>query len=67
MVLLNIWDPENPGPHMIIEREFTRKVIPSQSMWSIEKATSVVHINLEKPQEVKWKSVTRVYYFYAKL
>ena len=41
VVLLNIWDPENPGPHTIIEREFTRKVIPSQSMWSIEKATSV--------------------------
>ena len=59
VVLLNTRDPENPGPRTIIEGEFTRKVIPSQSMWSIEKATSVVHINLEKPQEVMWKSVLK--------
>ena len=59
VVLLNTRDPENPGPRTIIDGEFTRKVIPSQSMWSIEKATSVVHINLEKPQEVMWKSVLK--------
>ena len=59
VVLLNTRDPDNPGPRTIIEGEFTRKVIPSQSMWSIEKATSVVHINLEKPQEVMWKSVLK--------
>lgn len=59
VILLNTRDPENPGPRTIIEGEFTRKVIPSQSMWSIEKATSVVHINLEKPQEVMWKSVLK--------
>ena len=59
VVLLNTRDPDNPGPHTIIEGEFARKVIPSQSMWSIEKATSVVHINLEKPQEVMWKSVLK--------
>lgn len=59
VVLLNTRDPENPGPCTVIEGEFTRKVIPSQSMWSIEKATSVVHINLEKPQEVMWKSVLK--------
>lgn len=59
VVLLNTRNPGNPGPRTIIEGEFTRKVIPSQSMWSIEKATSVVHINLEKPQEVMWKSVLK--------
>jgi len=59
VVLLNTRDPDNPGPRTIIEGEFARKVIPSQSMWSIEKATSVVHINLEKPQEVMWKSVLK--------
>ena len=59
VVLLNTRDPENPSPRTIIDGEFTRKVIPSQSMWSIEKATSVVHINLEKPQEVMWKSVLK--------
>ena len=59
VVLLNTRDPKYPGPRIIIEGEFTRKVIPSQSMWSIEKATSVVHINLEKPQEVMWKSVLK--------
>ena len=59
VILLNTRDQENPGPRTVIEGEFTRKVIPSQSMWSIEKATSVVHINLEKPQEVMWKSVLK--------
>jgi len=59
VVLLNTRDPSNPGPVTIIEGEFTKKVIPSQSMWSIEKATSVVHINLEKPQEVMWKAVLK--------
>ena len=59
VVLLNTRDPENPKPRTVIEGEFIRKVIPSQSMWSIEKATSVVHINLEKPQEVMWKSVLK--------
>ena len=46
---------------ILLQGRLTNRIKVEESMWTVDKDSKDIHINLEKTKETMWKSVFEVY------